>query len=671
MNVLYVDLETYSPIDIKRGTYRYTEESEILLVAFASNKDPVTVMEGNEGADYLKQFIKSHEFCAHNSNFDRNILEHYSSDFRKIKWRDTMVRALSHGLPGGLDLLSQIFRLPEGIAKDRKGKQLMHLFCKPQKDGSRFTKETNPQEWAEFKKYAGADIEAMRALDRLIPCWNNEYHLWLLDQKINDRGFAVDIELAKAAIEAVKAEKEKNDSKTKELTDGTIGAATQRDALLKHILEVYGVELPDMQSSTLQRRLDDPDLPDPVKELLSLRLESSKTSIKKYEVLVNSVCNDGRLKGTLQFCGANRTRRWGGRLFQPQNLPRPKFKAAEVEKGIGAIKSGCADLLYESVNTIASSALRGAIVAPIGKKLVVSDLSAIEGRKLAWLAGEEWKLKAYADYDRGIGFDMYVLTYARTFSTNPEEVEKKQRQLGKVLELALGYGGGAGAFYTFAKGYNVDLNDLLKADIPVDVKKEAEEFYEYALKNRKTHGLEKEIFIACDAIKRMWRKANPNIVQFWRDLEDACFGAILYGRETTLRRGMAVDKKGTWLRIKLPSGGYLCYAGAKIEEKKIRYLGINQYTRKWCKLSTYGGKLAENVTQASSRDILATGMIIAEQCGYETVLSVHDELITEVIDGDAYSEKGLSKILSTPPAWAYGLPLAAAGFESKRYKKED
>lgn len=676
MNQLYLDIETRSPTSIKSGVYRYAEKAEILLVSYALDDGPVEVIDCSHSKSplYLASLCieyseKEIEIVAHNSQFDRVLLGERWQGFR---WRDTMVKALAHGLPGGLDMLCQIFKLDREDAKDKGGKKLIQLFCKPNKDGSWNTRETHPKEWNDFIKYARQDIVAMRQLDKKLPSWNDERELWYLDQKINGRGFAVDLELAYKAVEACAAHKIKNDASTVELTGGAVNAATQRDAMLKHLLEIHGVNLPDMMKSTLERRLEDPDLPEIVKELIALRLASSGTSTKKYQTLIDSVSSDGRLRGTIQFCGASKTSRWVGRIFQPQNLPRPKLTNEEIEFGIECMKNDCADLFFDDVTEMASSALRGVIVAPEGKKLVISDLSAIEGRVLAWLANEKWKLKAYEDYDKGQGFDMYVLTYARTFGIKPEEVDKKKRQLGKVLELALGYSGGVGAFVTFANGYGINLETLaddIYDSLTGSAVAEAEQFWEYCVEKKKTLGLSKKVFVACDSIKRLWREANPAISALWKNIEAACKASINDGVHRTIGK-VTVDKKGTWLRIRLPSGRFLCYAGVIVEDGSIKYLGVNQYSRKWCRLSTYSGKIIENCTQAVARDVFAHGMTVAESEGYNVVLHVHDELITEVPDNDQFSASGLSELMSKQPPWASDLPLAAAGFEAYRYRKD-
>ncbi|ECU9279636.1 DNA polymerase, partial [Salmonella enterica] len=337
-------------------------------------------------------------------------------------------------------------------AKDKEGKALIQLFCKERPKNSkirRATSKTHPEEWRRFVSYAGSDISAMREIYRKMPRWNlthSEIKLWQLDQRINRRGMCMDIDLAESALAAVDAEQKRLANRTQVMTDGDVQAATQRDALLKHIVESYGVELPDMQKSTLERRIADPDLPAAVKELLHIRLQASTTSTSKYKTLLKSVSSDGRLRGTKQFCGAGRTGRWAGRLFQPDNLPRPSLKQDQIDEGIEALKAGCADLLFDNIMELTSSALRGCIMAPEGKKLVVSDLSNIEGRKLAWLAGEQWKLDAFRDYDTLIldqngapiwdaavndfkrrGPDLYKLAYARAFNISPDDVDKYQR----------------------------------------------------------------------------------------------------------------------------------------------------------------------------------------------------------------------------------------------------
>lgn len=328
-----------------------------------------------------------------------------------------------------------------------------------------------------------------------------------------------------------------------------------------------------------------------------------------------------------------------------------------------------------SVMQLCSSAIRGCIQAPEGKKLVITDLSNIEGRGLAWLAGEEWKNQAFRDFDNGTGHDLYKLAYSKSFNVPPESVDKEQRQVGKVQELALGYEGGVGAFLTFAAAYGLDLD--LMAEQAIDgidsgVMNEAIRAYEWHKKERRsTFGLKRDTWLVCDSFKRSWRYAHPNISAWWTELKNTAIKALLNPGNSYLCRKVVLMKKGNWLLIKLPSGRFLCYPAARVEQDgRISYMGICQYSRKWKRLYTYGGKLAENITQAFSRDVLAYNMPKIEAEDYEIILSVHDEVITETPDSPEFNHEHLSKLLAANPQWASDLPLAAAGFESYRYRKD-
>ena len=686
MTTLFLDLETFSPVPITHGTHAYAEQVEILLFAWAIDDGPVRVVDEANGEPRPKELLEAFAdpavlVTAHNSHFDRTILRHTGTPIALPRWRDTMVKALAHSLPGALGDLCDILKIPTDKAKDKAGRQLIMLFCKPRPATSkvrRATRETHPAEWAKFVEYAALDIEAMRAIDKKLPAWNyqaGELALWHLDQAINDRGVMVDTDLAHAAIRAVERAQRGLAKRTSDLTLGVVQAATQRDALLRHLVAAYGIDLPDMQQSTLERRIADPDLPAELRELLAIRLQASTTSTSKYKTLAKAVSSDGRLRGTLQFNGASRTGRWAGRLFQPQNLPRPVLKQDAIDQGIEALKSDCEDLLFGSVMELTSSAIRGCIIAPKGKKLVVADLSNIEGRVLAWLAGEEWKLQAFRDFDAGHGHDLYKLAYAKSFGIKPEDVTKDNRQVGKVQELALGYEGGVGAFLTFAAAYNIDLEAMGEqafAAIPTNIMDEARNALEWTKQQKRpTFGLSDRAWLVCDSFKRAWRYGHPAISSFWKDLEEAARMAVLRPGVIYECRMLKLRRDGAWLRIRLPSGRFLCYPSPQVDEAgKLSYMGINQYSRKWSRLKTYGGKLAENVTQAASRDVLAGNMPAIEAAGYQTVLTVHDEVITEAPDTTEFNADHLAGLMSSVPAWATGLPLAAAGFESYRYKKD-
>lgn len=699
----YLDTETFSAVPIKHGTYRYTQSCECMVVTYALGRTaPVRVWDvtaGEQMPEDLAYILDDPDeiISAHFAMFDRNVLRYaLGRDIPIRRWRCTMTRAMWHGLPGSLDILGTIFKLPEDKAKLKTGRRLIHLFCKPQPKTAkiaRANRETHPAEWAQFLEYAKGDIEAMRAVDAKLPTWNDaELDAYHLDQKINDRGICVDVGFAEAAIRAVEREQRRLAADVHRRTAGAVQSATKRDQLLAHILTAYGIDLPDLQMATLERRINDADLPVELRELLALRLQASTTSTSKYKALVRSVSDDGRLRGTLQFSGAQRTRRWAGRIFQPQNLARLDLeviagelrcsvKEAEARAleyltdGIAAINADVADLFYDNVMALAANAVRGTIIASPGRKLVIADLSNIEGRDAAWLAGENWKLAAFADFDRGIGADLYKVAYSKAFKIAPADVGKDQRQIGKVMELMLQYEGGVGAFITGAATYKIDLEAMADAaieSIPDNVMDEAVGMWEWTLKSkRSTFGLSQRVFTVCDALKRLWRYAHPEIVGTWADLRENCQQAIWSpGKAFAFRRFVAV-REGNWLLLKLPSGRCLCYPSPRVaDDGAISYMGMNQYTKTWSRIGTYGGKLFENACQAVAGDVLKHAMPAMEAAGYEIVLTVHDEAVTEAPDTPEYSAKALAGILATVPKWADGLPLAAAGFETDRYRKD-
>lgn len=679
--MLYLDTETYSETPIKHGGYKYTAGCECMIITYAIDKGDVQVWDAPQNPfmpDDLVGALKSDTLItSHNSNFDRNVLKFsLGYDIPIERWRCTMVRAMSHGLPGSLDKLSEIFKLGDS-AKHKSGKKLIHLFCKPNK-GKRNGYETHPKEWAEFIEYAKSDIVAMRRLDSILPRWNStdsELAYWFLDQRCNDRGINVDVELARAALRAVDKEQLTLRARTSELTDGELESTTQRDSTLTYMLEAFGVSLPDMTMATIQRRLEDPDLPQELKELLQIRLQASSTSTAKYKSILNAVNDDGRVRGLIQFCGAIRTGRDAGRTIQPQNFPsRGLMDEKDIESGIRLMKEDCADLVYDNMMHLTSSCLRSTLTAGPGMKLISADLSNIEGRYLAWAAGEEWKLQAFRDFDAGIGPDLYKLAYAKSFKIEPDKVDKNQRSIGKVQELALGYAGGVGAFLTFAAAYGIDLEDMANTaygTLPSAVVKEAEDFYEWNVKQkRNTYGLSKKAYVVCESFKRLWRQAHPMTVALWAGLADICSKAITTVNTNFVYGMFKARRDGQWLRLTMPSGRSLCFPYPQVDEKgTISFMGMNQYTRKWERITTHGGKLAENICQAGARDIFKYGIDLSDKAGYPLVLAVHDEQVCEVPDSLDYTVAKLEELMATVPDWATGIPLAAEGFETYRYKK--
>ena len=650
--VLYLDLETFCETPITHGTHKYAESAEVLLVAVARNDSPVEVWDTQDLPNWRSdlQFLIdiAGEVVIQNSVFDRTVLRHQGVTIPVEKITDTMVLALQHSLPGSLGALCDVLGVPQDKAKDKAGKKLIQLFTKPlarNRKLRRATRDTHPEEWSAFIEYARLDVDAMRHVLGLLPRWNDtagERALWLLDQAVNDRGVAIDLELARSALRAFERTSRSLAARAGRLTDGAVSSLTQRNKFLEHLREEHDFVLADATKGSVAAALDDAE--GVVQELLEIRQQAAATSPAKYKVLLNATSSDGRLRGTIQYCGASRTMRDAGRLFQPQNLPRPAMPAKRIEVGIEAMKADCEDLLFDNVSELCASAIRGCLIPAPGCKFVVSDLSNIEGRVAAWLAGEEWKIQAFRDFDRGIGPDLYIASYARTFSVPIEQVidnkkngDGSMRQIGKILELSMGYQGSVGAF---AKMGGAALG----------------------------MGEERTLELV-----RAWRNAHPNIRRFWYDLEGAAKGAIRNPDMAMEVRGIRFDMKQGWLRMRDPTGSYIGYPNARIDEDsgQILFDGVNQYTRKWGALETYGGKLFENLTQKTARHVFKHGLRKAEAAGYKLVIPVHDEAVCEVPDSPEYTAEALSACLATNPSWAVGLPLAASGHEMYRYAKGD
>lgn len=654
MTDLWLDTETFSSVPIKHGAHRYAEEAEVLLVALATDEQPTDVWDTqdrpNWREDLQARIDEAERVLIHNSAFDRTVLRHCGVTIPIEKIVDTMVLAMQHALPGSLGQLCDILGVPQDKAKDKEGRRHIQLFTKPCPKNwkiRRAGRDTHPDEWNAFIEYAGRDVDAMRSVYRRLPMWNavrSERDLWIIDQRVNDRGVTVDSQLARAAGRAFDRTAGALADRVKVLTDGAVPSATQRDKLLLYLRDKRGVVTDDLTKASVDKLLKG-DLDPVARELLEIRQQASATSPAKYTALLDAASSDGRLRGTIQFCGASRTGRDAGRIFQPQNLPRsPDWFDGDVQElTIEAFKRDCEDILWDNVSERCAFAVRGCLVAAPGKKLVIADLSNIEGRVLAWLADEQWKIEAFKDYDRGEGPDLYKVTAGRILGKDPREVTKEERQTqGKVPELAGGYGGGLGAYRTMGGDVFNAMDDERIMDI--------------------VHA---------------WRKAHPATKKLWYDVEGAMRSALKKPGESFDVRGLlrcdytAGPDGVSYGRIRLPSGRYLCYRDMRTDEAgKLLYDGVNQYSRKWQPLETYYGKLVENIVQAVARDVFMQGMRRAEAEGYEVVLRVHDELVCEVPDDPAFTHEALAGMMATNPSWAIGLPLSAAGFEARRYRKE-
>lgn len=683
---LWLDLETRSPVPIKQGIAKYSTAVRIIMAQWAIDDGEVHVEDltgGLEPSKALQQAMRAaDEIWAHGAEFEQTVLQS-AKWFRKLnispkKWRCTMALCRMHGLPGGLEKLSTIFKLDLSEAKDKRGYELIRIFCIPLKDGSYYDKFSHPKEWKEFLHYGGMDITSMRAVYRKCPKWNATpymWRVWHLDQKMNQRGVCVDLLLCAGAVEATTKAKKRLKDEVEDMTLGAVESATQVQRLRMYLAD-FGVELPDLKADTIERRLEDESLPEHVKDLLRNRQQASKASTAKYKRAMDQSVT-GRLRNLLVFCGANRTGRWAGRTFQPQNLPRPKHFDQDIVYAIRNFRAGTIEAYApDDILPLASSCLRGIMVAAAGKKLSVADLANIEGRYMAWIAGEQWKLDAFAAYDRKEGPDLYKVAYARAFNIDPNDIADEgdwRRQIGKVMELALQYYGGVGAFITMADTYGLRLETLAKeawAVIPQAVKLQAAKNYQKAKKRRRTYDLDERIWVVCESLVLMWRAAHPKIVQLWADLEKAIKFSISHPNKVQkVGKYLQIDREQNWLRIRLPSGRYLSYPAPRADEHDISFVGVNPYTKQWGRISTYSGKAAENIVQGGSADILMDGLLAADDANYDPVLSVHDEIITEPPDRPEFNDKELSRLMTESSLWAKGMPLSAKGFTGKRYKK--
>lgn len=705
MNVLFGDFETFSTLDLRAvGGYRYTPECEPILFANTVNDEPVEcwdiVTSPARPNPLLAEIdpLSIGRFVAHNCNFDRNVWENWGArpfDLPdRCEWFCTQAQAQSHGFPGSLDGLCQTFNLPHDKSKIADGKRLINKFCKPapkNHKARRYGPDNAPDDWLRFVQYAMNDVAAMRELHQNhLPAWNypdRDADIYALDQRINDRGFAVDLELIRAVDRSAGEAKARLFAEFKALS-GLTTNPTQRPAFLAYLQDAYRVNLPNTQAATLTAALRQGELPDGARRLIEVFIAATKSSVAKFTKLESATSADGRFRGGLQYCGAARTRRWSGRTFQPQNLPSIGLPPTEdVDAFILAAKEGFDDLVVDDTMTFASAALRGALVAPDGRKLAFADLSNIEGRVNAWLAGERWKLDAFAAFDRGEGPDLYKVTAAGLLAKTPDGVTGSERQImGKIPELALGYQGGVGAVQTFAGKFGIKIVDywhLIEQGLDAEVIARAEWNWDTWGEERhnedvRKYGDEKYIgreeWLASEAIKLAWRDRHRQIDRLWGDCNENAKAAIekpgaVFGAGQFLRFQTRTHKGRRYLIMRLPSGQLCAYFEPEISKTgDVTCFAVDPLTKQWARRKLYGGLFVENACQSIARDVMAHAMPIAEAAGFDIVLTVHDEIVSEC-DPDKRVED-LAAIMATNPPWAVGLPLAAAGAEAQRWGKE-
>ena len=694
--IIWLDLETYSTQDLKKvGSYVYAQDCDLLLFGYAIGDGPVKVWDAYSDPTIPSDLHRAlsdpnNKLVAHNVGFEMPVLKATlpEYDWSLERWIDSSIIAVTNGLPFDLARSSSEANTFESdTIKNKDGRRLVLMFCKPAAathKAYRYGPENKADDWELFIDYCADDVGAMR--DMCLKLDQANYKMeeanWKLNMRMNHRGLPMDRTTAAKMVETIEGATAYSNAEMARMTDGKVSGVKQTSNL-REWLETEGFAMPNVQAATLSGALKRTDIPDYIRDVIELRTRAGGTSTSKYTAILNATANDGCIHGAFQFYGAFRTGREAGRIFQPQNLPRPELKHPVIEDVIERIGNG--DRLQPSkVHMAASSCLRAMLMAPEGTVLNVADLANIEGRKLAWLAEEDWKVQAFYDYDTvtgvdddgkptRLGADLYKLAYARSFNVDVETVGDAERQIGKVQELALGYQGGAGAFATFAANFSIDLTTLIEPtmananDHQID---KANQMWVWAVENRRTGGMARDVFTACDIIKQAWRSAHPNVVNLWWSTHRAVISAM---DEPELwfnagRCNICHLPQRKQLLIRLPSGRDIIYWDPQYDPDSgdVTYMGLDTYTRQWKRMSSYGGKWVENICQASARDVLFFGAHEAERAGFDIRGTVHDELVT-LADSDRHHE--LEACMATVPDWCEGLPLSAEGYASKRYRK--
>ncbi len=649
MKRLTISAETYSNIPIDRGAYKYagSPEFRLLLLGYAFGDEPVRVIDLEQGEALPRDLVEALtdpavEVLGYNSAFERICLSRYLGRYiPPDNWWCIQALARMYGLPGSLDKAVEALHLAEH--RDRAGKRFMSFFCTPRTPTAgngyrtRNLPKHAPDAWVAFRSYCRKTVEVERALYQEIMAHytedlEEEKSHYRINERINDRGVMIDRKLCESVCTYTEKQEGIMLARAKVLTGLQNPGSTQQ---LTAWLEAHGVQCPDgLDKAALYRLLK--STTDPVvKEVLMIHRATSMTSLKKYRTMIDCVCRDGKVHGVIQYYGAQRTGRYSGRLIQTQNLPRNHTAGLDEIREL--VKGGAWDYLecmYDDVPDLCRQLIRTALIAPPGKVYAVSDYNAIEARVIAWLAGETWVLDAFTR-----GEDIYSSTAAKAFGVPVEKhgVNAALRQKGKVMVLALGYGGGVGAMRA------MDSNGILAGEPDSVIQ---------------------------DMVTR-WRDSNPHIVRFWNDLEAAVKTAIKEHTTVTVR-AINVKYSGGNLYIQLPSGRWLTYQQAYIDEHgQILYHGTSDRVA-WGLITTWGGKLAENVTQAVARDCLAESVKALAERGYEIVWHVHDEVIAEV-PADKAAEK-LAEMSAVMGAnlgtWDKGLLHPAPGYTTPYYIKD-
>ena len=644
MQKISIDIETFSDIDlVKCGVYKYADSPafEILLFAYSIDGGEIYIIDlasGDKLPEEIISAIKSDTVIktAFNAQFERVCLsKHLGILLDPSSWYCTAVQAAELSLPASLADVGAALGLER--QKMTEGKDLIKYFCvpcKPTKSNGGRTRnmpKDAPEKWTLFKKYCKRDVDVERQIAEKLKKYllsKSEHDLYVLDQNINDRGVLVDLELARQAVKL-------NSIQTAVATEQAYTLTGLENpnsvAQLKAWLIENGVEIESLSKKAVAALADETD--GDIQEMLHLRLLMSKTSVKKYEAVMRSVCRDNRVRGMMRFCGASRTGRWSGNILQPQNLPQNHLPDLTLARDI--VKDGDFELLdmtFGNVPNVLSELIRTVLIPKPNHRFIVADFSAIEARVLSWLAGEQWRLDTFRN-----GSDIYCASASQMFRVPVEKhgVNGHLRQKGKISELACGYGGSVGALKNMG---------AVEMGVPED----------------ELQGLIND-----------WRNANPHIVKLWTEVGNAAMKAIKEKTIVSLGKLVFMYERGI-LFIRLPSGRRLSYIKPRIGTNRfggdsITYMGVGA-SKKWERLETFGGKLVENIVQAIARDLLASAMMNVANAGYDIVFHVHDEII-EAPDSQGSVDE-MCKLMSINPDWADGIPLSADGYECEYYRKD-
>lgn len=650
MKELGIDIETYSSNDLADcGVYKYVEAPDftILLFAYSVDGGPVVCVDLAQDEKLSDDVMAaladpSVTKTAFNAAFERICISKWMGlpePLPASQWKCTMVRAARMGLPLSLGQCAEVLKLADG--KMKEGKILIRYFSIPGKNGKRHLPSDAPDRWEVFKKYNIRDVEVEQQILAKVrrleaPAFDDE--LYIADQEINDRGVMIDLPLVEAAArfdDEFKAEL-LQEAKTISGLENPNSPAQLKD----YISKVTGMTVASLNKKNLDELDGQLKYWPKAQKILALRREMGKTSNKKYAAMLKCVCNDGRIHGLLQFCGAARTGRWAGRLVQVQNLPQNHLESLYDARYL--VRQGDLtefEMNYANVTYVLSELIRTAFIAAPGHTFHVCDFSAIECRVIAWLAGEQWVLDVFRQ-----GGDIYCATASQMFNKPVEKhgQNAELRQKGKIATLALGYGGGVSALEAMG-GKRLGL----------------------------TESEEKEIV-------NLWRNSNPKIVKMWATIEKAALTALKTGKTVPVHRGIEIGKRWGMLTITLPSGRVICYPRANVgieygdgwrgDHEIIEYEGLNQTTKKWGYIRTYGGKLTENIVQAIARDILGIVILRARQQHLNVVFHIHDEIIVEATPDQTLAD--VEALFSTPIDWCADLPLKGAGYTTPYYLKD-